>query len=140
MTADSTAAPSGLREKIKQRWPDLDDAALDAAAGDLDRVAELISAASEHSRVVIRRQLDELGGKAERGTETGASDESAARLAAALERLEARADELSEKMKKELVPKAEEKVKENLLISLAIALGLGFILGLIVGSSVSRGR
>lgn len=136
MSTETVAeAPSGLREKIKQRWPQIDDADLDAAKGDLDRIAELIAAAGEHSRAVVRRQLDELS-----GSKGGSTEESAARLAAALERLEARADELSGRISKELVPKAEEKVKENLLTSLLIALGLGFLLGLLVGGSVGRGR
>lgn len=134
----ASAAPAPfvtLKERIRARWPEVDEAALDATAGDLEQIAELLGRLSDRSKTVIRAQLEELSLAARSGT-----DENLARLAATLERLEARADQLGQQIHKDLLPRAEEKVKENLLVSLLVALGLGFVLGLVFGVSVGRGR
>lgn len=137
MTAES-APPAPfitLKERIKARWPEVDEAALDATAGDLEQIAELLGRLTDRSRSAIRAQLDDLSVAAR-----GSADENLARLAATLERLEARADDLGARIQKDLLPRAEEKVKENLLVSLLVALGLGFVIGIVFGVSVGRGR
>jgi ElaB/YqjD/DUF883 family membrane-anchored ribosome-binding protein len=137
MTAD-TAAPApfaALKERIKARWPDVDEAALDATAGDLEQIAELLGHLSDRSKTAIQQQLEELSRAARTST-----DENLARLSATLERLEARADQLGQQIHKDLLPRAEEKIKDNLLVSLLVALGLGFVIGIVFGVSVGRGR
>jgi len=137
MTAESVPpAPFfALKERIKARWPEVDEAALDATAGDLEQIAELLGRLTDRSKGVIQQQLAELSQVARSST-----DENLARLAATLERLEARADQLGTRINKDLLPRAEEKVKENLLVSLLVALGLGFVIGIVFGVSVGRGR
>lgn len=137
MTAEiAQPAPfATLKERIKARWPEVDEAALDATAGDLEQIAELLGKLGDRSKTVIRQQLDELAQSAR-----SSADESLARLTATMERLEARANQLGQQIHKDLLPRAEEKVKENLLVSLLVALGLGFVIGIVFGVSVSRGR
>lgn len=133
MTEDATVSFSNLRDRIMEKWPDLNEAALDATQGDFDKLVDLISEAVEKPRNQIRRQLRELS-----DTASEASKDAITRVEKVLRDLEDRAEELRDKVKNDLVPQAEDKMRENLLTSLLIALGLGLILGLVIGGSVKR--
>lgn len=124
---------------IHEEWPGLDAAALEATGGDLDKVASLIAAHVDRTRVAVKRQLFELHALASRSAQQSGAPApsngwiSSARideLVAAVRRLEALAAEEAKKVSGTVLPKAEAKVKENLWVSLLLALGLGLILGL----------
>jgi hypothetical protein len=125
---------------VKEEWPGLDAAALEATGGDFDKVTTLVADHTEHTRLVIRRQLGELLAIAERSPNravNGAATERPKGVAdqmddvlAAVRRLESFASEEAKKMSSKVLPAAETRVRQNLWMSLLLALGLGVILGL----------
>ena len=134
MSQAATPSFDTLRPLFMAEWPELDRAALDATAGDLDAVIGLVVELTGKPRAVVRLQVEDLVAVA--GDTRGRA--TAARLESALNRMEERANQLRDRVKQDLVPEAEQKLKDNLLTSLLVALGLGLILGLLLGGR--RGR
>jgi hypothetical protein len=124
---------ASVQPLIEQEWPSLDGKALAATGGDLDKVADLISAKTERTKVVIKRQLAELHAVANE-TRTSRIDA----IKAMVDKLESRTTEIARKVREEMLPKAQEKVKENLLVSLLCALGLGLVIGFVLRMGTSR--
>jgi hypothetical protein len=139
-----------IRPLILEEWPEVDAAALDATGGEPQAVIRAIAAATQHSKVLIRKQLAELAEVAGVGA-TGLEG----RLLRVLHYLEGKASpvqEGAEKLVEDLrergasvgkqvgrkMQDAEGTLKENLWVTLLGALGLGLLVGLIVG--LSRGR
>lgn len=144
-----------LRPLIRQEWPAVEEEALEATAGDAQKVVALIAERTERSQVRIRHTLADLVDFA--GVETVPAEKAGleGRLLDVLQRLEKhvepvqaqarqqaqqlreRGQHLAEDMRA-AVPQAEEKLKENFWTTLLAALGLGVILGLLMGGG--RGR
>jgi len=131
------AAFRATRPLIEREWPSIDEAALEATGGDLERVTELIAGMTP-ANVTVRRHLVELHRAA---NERPASETAklAARIDAILERLETRTATLTDKVQKDLLPMAETKAKENIWRTILIALGLGVLLGLFLRLRPNRG-
>ena len=132
---------------IREEWPGVDEAALEATGGDFDKVTTLIAAHLDRTRVAVRRQLEELHAIAVRAPQPGpakaASNGASSpvdELLAAVRRLEALAGTEARKVSGVLLPKAQAKVKENLWISLLIALMMGLVFGLWMNGGRRGGR
>jgi ElaB/YqjD/DUF883 family membrane-anchored ribosome-binding protein len=118
------AAFARVRPLVEKEWPAIDGAALEATAGELDKVIDLVSRETEKTRDAVKEQLFALHGKATR--------KKLDRLEAIVDKLEKRTREIADKVKRDYAPKAEAKIKENLWTSLLIALGLGMLIGLLL--------
>jgi hypothetical protein len=125
---------------VKEEWPSLDPAALEATHGDFDKVTALVAEHTDHTRLVIRRQLGELLAVAERSASRAANGAATERpkgvadqmddVLAAVRRLESFASEEAKRMSSKVIPLAETRVRQNLWVSLLLAHGLVVILGL----------
>lgn len=125
---------------VREEWPGLDAAALEATEGDFDRVTSLVADHTERTRIVVRRQLGELLAIAERSASRAVNGATVDRpkgvadqmddVLAAVRRLESFASEEAKKMSDKVLPAAEIRVRQNLWVSLLLALGFGVILGL----------
>ena len=122
------AAFERITPLIKEEWPGLDDAALTATGGDLEKVVDLVATHVERTKVAVRRQLGELHAVA---TKQPANDVDS--VISTVRRLEALAAEEAKRMRAAMQPRVEAKVRENVWTSLFWALGIGFILGILFG-------
>lgn len=136
---------------ILEEWPQLTADRLAATAGDLNQVVDYIAAETDRTRILIRRQLQELYQIALANQPPAASSRLATRLTelttealtdshfkATIAELEARTEKLLHQFKQETLPDLTEQVKKNPVGSLLAAVGVGFVLGLVFGGG--RGR
>lgn len=126
-----------LARLVREEWPSVDAAALEATGGDDDQIVALVATATEHTKALVRKQLAELRGLA-RGTRRRAwfEDDDADEL---LRRAGARAKELAKDLEGQAIREATRQVRKNPLASLLVAMGLGLLLGLFFGGSRRRG-
>jgi ElaB/YqjD/DUF883 family membrane-anchored ribosome-binding protein len=120
---------------IRDEWPTVDGDALQQTKGDYDLVVTLIAEQTEHTRALVRKQLDELSTMVPGGQ---ASD--IARLRHVVERLQARSQEIAGYVKGQMLKDAKQKVSDNPLVALLMALGFGLILGFLLRGGGSRER
>lgn len=113
---------------LKTEWPGLDAQELAATGGDLDKLVELVTRVTGHTKTLVLRQVTELHGMLD--TENPLLD----RLEEMVGRMEDWARELADH---ELVDRgrklAEEKVREHPIQSVLWALVAGLVLGLLLG-------
>ncbi len=129
-----------LAPLIREEWPDVDADALTATRGDYERVVTLIAAKTEHTKALVKRQLDELRAIATDGNGKGGSlgiDQGVQQM---LNKLHDKSNEIAGYVKKQMVTDAKVKVSENPLVSLLMAIGLGFVLGFILRGMGRRDR
>jgi hypothetical protein len=126
-----------LSELIRQEWPTIDKAELEATRGDLEGVVDLVAERTEHTRTLVRRQLDELRRELARPTGPGALGEDAVDV---LRLLRSRVTVVARELQSQAMTEATAHVKKNPLTSLLVALGLGFLLGLVLRGGGRRGR
>jgi hypothetical protein len=132
-----------LEPVILAEWQQLDAGALTATGGELDKVVALIAERTAHTKVLVRRQLEELWQVAAEPLRRRKGATAASRLrdnlhavlpdAAddVLQELEQRTAELIRELRGGLLKDTRTRVKDNLLFSLLVTLGLGFIVGVI---------
>lgn len=148
------SAFSALRPAILSEWSELDEAVLAATDGDLDRVVALIAERTTRTKVLVRRQLEELFRvvtepvpKAARGRARSAepASERAAGGAATpgvdqlLAELERRTAHLMRELRGGLLDNTRDRVRGNIFFSLLVAIGFGFIVGVLFTGS-NRGK
>jgi hypothetical protein len=132
-----------LQPLICAEWPEVDPKALEDTGGDYDQVVALVAKATEHSKTMVKRQLNELQDiateepKAEPKTEAESSTEGAIgsaqrKLMDALQVLQDKANELTNYMRKNALADAKTKAEQNPLVTLLIAIGLGFLIGFVI--------
>lgn len=139
-----------VRSLLMEEWPQLDQARLDATEADPDKVVDLVTKSTDHSKALVRKQLGEIAeaaGVGAKGIEQ--------RLVRLLHKLEQASEpvvtgaqktvqQLGERGQvivdnaQQVAGRAEEKVKEHPWTALLAALGVGLLLGLLVG--LTRGR
>jgi hypothetical protein len=116
---------------IHEEWPDVDAEALKQTKGDYDLVVTLIAKRTEHTKTLVKKQLEEL----QRVADGGDRADDMRLLRQMLERLQARTQEASNFVRGRMTDDAKQKVTQNPLVTLLIAIGLGFLLGFVL-----RGR
>jgi ElaB/YqjD/DUF883 family membrane-anchored ribosome-binding protein len=143
---------SQLTPLILEEWGQLDRSSLESTHGNFEQVIEQIATETEHTRTLIRRQLNELyrivlqdqtqSDRSESGrspqSNSSAHSSAASDIDQVLKQLEERTDELVAQFKKEVLPQLSDRARNNIGTSLLAALGMGFILGLLFGGT--RGR
>ncbi len=122
------AAFESITPLIKEEWPGLDDKALAATDGELDRVIDLVATHVERTKVAVRRQLGELHAVAMRKPANDVDS-----VISTVRRLEAIAAEEAKRVRAVMQPRVEAQVRANVWTSLFWALGIGFILGILFG-------
>jgi ElaB/YqjD/DUF883 family membrane-anchored ribosome-binding protein len=121
----SFAAPfADVVPLILEEWPDVAQTDLDGTDGEYDKVVTVVAKKTEHTKTLVKRQLEELDKMASEASHEG-------RLKAALHRLEGKTHEIGEYVKTQMVPNAEQKVRDHLLISMLTTAAFGFLLGFI---------
>lgn len=121
---------------IREEWPVVDPALLEATNGDVDSVVALVAAATEHTRVLVRRQLEELRRAA---VEPNTPAFSVADWNELMRRIQSRAGGVARDLKSQALEEATVQVRRNPIASLLVALGLGFLLGLALRGNARRG-
>lgn len=142
---------SAMIPLILEEWPEISSKQLLATAGSLEQVIDCIAIATDRTRVLIRRQLQELYQVALLESRKSHSAQWAeqlmqladehipdANLKDAIARLEVQTETLLQQLKQEMLPEMTEKVQKHPIRSLLTAVGVGFVLGLLVGGR--RGR
>lgn len=119
----------GVSPLITSEWPNVPAAELEACAGDLDKVVELVAQKTEHTKTLVKKQLAELAQLYQEGQPR------LEKMKEVLHQMEERSRELAKYAKSDMLPDAQDKVKENVWMSLAIALGFGVLLGFILRGS-----
>lgn len=148
------AAFPALREAILSEWSELDEAALDATSGELDKVVTLVSERTSHTRTLARRQIEEIfhvvnqpppqartgaAGRARRpgpggagpGQAHGDSETGHLHVDQLLEELERRTAHVMRELRGGFFDNARASVREHTIFSLIISVGLGFIVGVL---------
>ena len=129
-----------LQPAILTEWPEVDAAALADTDGDLDSAVTLIAQHTEHTKTLVRLQLEELyrislvvppRHRAAAGYQIPES------VDALLHDLEKRAAQILRDLRGGALQDARNKVTDNLFLSLLISVGLGFIVGVFF---MGRGR
>jgi hypothetical protein len=118
---------------ILAEWPQLSQAKLLEAEGNLEHAVTTIADHTDHTRTLVRRQLSELATLATQKTDQIKSSKTYAKVDELVHDLEARTEDLMKEFKAEVLPELESQARSNLGTSLLITLGLGFILGLLFG-------
>lgn len=127
---------AGLEAAILEEWPAVDKASLAATQGELDQVVELVAEKTEHTKTLVRKQLQELEKLAgERRDEPKKN-----KTEALLEAWEKKTAVLAKELREKVLVDAEKRVRENVLVSLLVALGLGLLVGLFIGGGRRGGR
>lgn len=121
---------------IREEWPAVDKAALEATNGDFDGVLALVATTTEHTRALVRRQLEELRREAHQPNDSGFLPSEWNDI---LRRVQGRAGGVARDLKSHALEEATLQVRRNPLTSLLVALGLGFLLGLALRRSSPRG-
>ncbi|MBM4358148.1 MAG: hypothetical protein FJ096_08550 [Deltaproteobacteria bacterium] len=143
MTTDTNgprmAADEGftrLASLIRDEWPMVDADALAATEGVDERVVELVAQRTEHTRTLVRRQLDELKRLAAKPERRSWLPDDADVF---VRRLGERAATLARDLQGQALREATRHVEKNPLTSLLAALGLGLLIGMLLGGG-RRGR
>lgn len=110
---------------IRDEWPGIDAGRLEQTKGDYDAVVALVAEQTEHTKTLVKKQLEELRRIAE--GENGAGDLRAFRQM--LERMQARSLEIAGYIKNQMMPEATQQVKKNFLVTVLLAIGFGFLVG-----------
>lgn len=156
------SAFAALRPAIAAEWAEIDDDALAATDGDLDRVVALVAERTTRTKALIRRQLEELfrvvtepapaAHAAPRGRARG--DRAAERTATAdrgaahgnppgvdqlLAELERRTAQIMRELRGGFFDNTRDRVRDNIFFSLLVAIGFGFIVGVLFNGS-NRGK
>lgn len=143
-----------LQALIREEWPGLDGARLEACEGRLDAVVVLVADHTERTRALTRRQLAELlavalepapeplprpGPRVAPRPSARAADREP--LPPALEpfdrllrSLEGHVDELTQQVKADVAPLAMDTARQHIGLALLLAGGLGLMLGLFLGA------
>lgn len=127
-TSKADDAFEDLVPLIVDEWPQVDGEALRQTQGDPDLLVALIATETEHSKALIRKQLDELR---ELRVQRDARDE-VRWLREVVERMQSRSGDLGDYVKQQMLDDARGQVNKNPLVALAMAVGLGFLLGFIL--------
>ena len=141
------AAFPALREAILGEWSELDAAALDATAGELDKVVALVAERTSHTKTLSRRQLEELfqvvmqpPAQARRGSAARArraaaghvpGDGDGGHVDQLLEELERRTAHIMRELRGGFLDGARSSIREHTIFSLIVSVGLGFIVGVL---------
>lgn len=125
-----------LAPMILDEWPQVDGDALAQTRGDFDLVVALVATETDHSKTLVKKQLNEIATVA---NENGASENEVRKLRQMVERLQAKSQHVTDYVKKQMVEDAREKVNQNPLVSLLMAVGFGVLLGFIL-RGLGRGR
>ena len=120
-----------LQPIILAEWPAVDASGLAATEGDLDRTVGLIAEQTQHTKALVRRQLEELYRVryAPPHRPAAAGYQIPESVDALLRDLEQRAAKILRDLRGGALHNARSKVTDNLLLSLLISVGLGFIVG-----------
>lgn len=140
-----------LRTAILAEWSEVDEPALAATGGELDKVVALLAERTTRTKALLRRQLEELYRVVTQPLEplpdarpekSAAADgaEKPPQMDQIVEELERRMGQLIRELRGGLLDNARDRVKENVFFSLLVALGFGFIVGVVFYGSSSRGR
>jgi hypothetical protein len=151
---------AALRPAIAAEWTEVDDEALLATDGDLDRVVALIAERTTRTKALIRRQLEELyrvvtepapaahaapRGRTrspragERGSERPADGGAQPGVDQLLAELERRTAQIMRELRGGFLDNTRDRVRDNLFFSLIVAIGFGFIVGVLFNGS-NRGK
>lgn len=125
-----------LAPMILEEWPQVDGEALDQTQGDLDLLVALIATETDHSKTLVKKQLEEIATIA---NDNGASQNEVRKLRQMVERLQAKSHDVTDYVRKQMVTDAKEKVNQHPLQSLLMAVGLGVIIGFLL-RGFGRGR
>jgi ElaB/YqjD/DUF883 family membrane-anchored ribosome-binding protein len=115
---------------IRDEWPQVDGDALAQTKGDYELVVALIATETEHSKALVKKQLDEISQVAHTNGE-GHHDE-VKRLRLMVERLQHKSQDVANYVRKQMLGEARDKVGQNPLVALLMAVGLGIILGFVL--------
>lgn len=129
---------AGLEAAILAEWPAVDKASLAATGGDFEQVVGVVAEKTEHTRTLVRKQLEELEKVA--GTEKREEPSPKNKTEALLEAWEKKTALLAKELREKVLVDAEKRVRENVLVSLLVALGLGLLVGLFIGGGRRGGR
>jgi ElaB/YqjD/DUF883 family membrane-anchored ribosome-binding protein len=113
---------------IRDEWPQVDGDALAQTKGDYDLVVALIATETEHSKALVKKQLEEITQVA---NGEGHHDE-VKRLRQMVERLQVKSQDVANYVRKQMLGDARDKVGQNPLVALLMAVGLGIILGFVL--------
>jgi len=129
---------AALQPLICAEWPEVDPKELEDTSGDYERVVALVAKATEHTKALVKRHLNELQDiateepKAQAESSVDCAVDSAQRkLMDALQVLQKKANELTDYMRKTGLGDAKAKAEQHPLITLLIAIGLGFLIGFV---------
>lgn len=132
---------SRLAPLIVEEWPQVDPIAVEKTAGNYDLLVSLISTETEHSKVLVKKQLTELADVARSDKDITDEKQNAEikRLRAMVDRLTARSQEVSNYVREQMLEDARGQISKNPVVALLTAIGLGFVLGFIL-RGLGRGR
>ena len=120
---------------IQKEWPSVASGALEGTAGDYDQVIDIIATETEHTKTLVRKQLNELREVAAADTTSSSmSNGEEKRIRQMLEKLQSRSNDVAKYVRKEMVTDAKKQVGDHPLAALLMAIGLGFILGFLLRS------
>ena len=133
--ANGSATDFGdLLPLIRDEWPQVAVSALEETAGDYDQLVALIATETEHTKTLVRRQLDELRKlSGERKAKNAwLHDNELQKLREMLDRLQFKSNDVADYVRDRMAEDARKQVNQNPLVTLMMAIGLGFILGFIL--------
>ena len=125
-----------LTPMILNEWPSVDGDALLRTDGDFDLVVALIATETDHTKTLVKKQLEEITAIA---NENGSTDTEVRRLRQMVERLQAKSHDVTDYVKKQMVEDARGQVEKNPLTALLVALGFGMLIGILL-RGFGRGR
>lgn len=128
---------------IQREWPAVDPDALEQSGGDYDAVVEIIATETEHTKALVRKQLNELRDVASTNGTTSngaAANGEEKRIRQLLEKLQSRSNDVAKYVRAQMVTDAKKQVGDNPLVALLMAIGLGFVLGFLLRGLGGRGR
>jgi ElaB/YqjD/DUF883 family membrane-anchored ribosome-binding protein len=145
------SAFSALQPVLLAEWGELDAESLAATEGDLERVVALIAERSSRTKVLVRRQIEEIfnivtepvsSGAARaraRGGERTAERTGQPGVDQLLAELEKRTAQIMRELRGGFVDSTRDRVRDNIFFSLLVAIGFGFIVGVLFTGS-NRGK
>ncbi len=125
-----------LSPMICEEWPQVDGDALAKTNGDYHSVVALISTETDHSKTLVKKQLEELSTIA---NENGSSNNELRKIRQMVERLQAKSQDVTAYVRGQMVEETRAKVVKSPLASLLMAVGFGFLLAMIL-RGLGRGR
>lgn len=114
----------------------VDGQALEQTQGDYDLVVALIATETEHSKALVKKQLDELASVSDGN---GKTTDEVRRLRQMVERLQHKSQDVANYVKKQMMTDARDQVGKNPLAALLMAVGFGIVLGFLL-RGLGRGR